>query len=201
MSDSVLKDMLFIMMFGFAFMVFLMLPFLNPPAKDEDSKPPGNVIAFVEWPPGNVDVDTWLTGPNEPNPVGYSNMNGYLWNLLRDDTGTAADTSPSNFENAYTRGIVPGEYIINLHCYRCPDGPVPATLEVSVKPEGATNSKDTPIKVIAFTKVTLQDKEELTAIRFVLDANGDLVAGSLNHIFRQLRAEDTDYEEQGGWHP
>jgi hypothetical protein len=192
MIRRVFQDKLFLLMMGFAAMVFMMLPHLNPPATDDQSEPPGNVIVAIEWPPGNTDVDLWVTGPGEIVPVGYSNKSGLLWNLLRDDLGTSPDATPSNYENAYTRGVLPGEYIVNVHCYRCPILPVPVDVEISIQKEGANGAKE-PMKIIATTKVTLhEDHEELTAIRFELTKGGELVPGSMNHVYRELRAANRD---------
>jgi len=193
MIRRVFQDKLFLLMMGFAAMVFMMLPHLNPPAKDDAAKPPGNVIAAVEWPPGNTDIDLWVMGPGEIVPVGYSNKSGLLWNLLRDDLGTSPDATPSNYENAYTRGVIPGEYVVNVHCYRCPILPQKVDVEISiqmVEDEGRPPSmQKSSMKIIATTAVTLrQNGEELTALRFELTKGGALVPGSMNHVYRSLRA-------------
>ena len=201
MNRTTFRDLLMIMLLGFVFMIIAMVPHLNPPATEDDSEPPGNVIAHITWPKGNTDVDMWVTGPGEIVPVGYSNKGGLLWNLLRDDLGDGADATDINYENAYTRGITPGEYIINVHCYRCPILPVPVDVEVSVKREGSNGAK-TPIEIIATTQVVLhQGGEELTAIRFKLDKNGKLEEGSMNHVFRQLRAMNSGADGMGGRGP
>ncbi len=198
MGKRTFLDMLMIMLLGFVFMIISMLPHLNPPATEDNSEPPGNVIAHITWPKGNTDVDMWITGPGELVPVGYSNKGGRLWNLLRDDLGDQTDATDINYENAYTRGITPGEYIINVHCYRCPILPVPVDVEVSVKRDD-DNGVKTPLKIIATTRVTLhQAKEELTAIRFKLDKDGNLEEGSMNHVYRELRAMTSDDHDMGG---
>ena len=190
MFGNVFRDMLFLMVMGFAFLVVWMLPHINPPTKEDDSEPPGNIIAHIEWPTGDVDVDMWLTGPREIRPVGYSNKSGVLWNLLRDDLGGTTDITASNYEDAFTRGIEAGEYIINVHCYRCPTGDVPVVLVVSLKKTDEKSGK-TPTKIIASTKVTLKNHQEVTALRLKLTKDGDVVPNSLNHIYRRLRARAT----------
>ncbi len=188
MIRRVFQDKLFLLMMGFAAMVYMMLPHLNPPANEDNAEPPGNVIVHITWPEGDTDVDLWVTGPGEPVPVGYSNKGGLLWNLLRDDLGNQIDATDINYENAFTRGIIPGEYVVNVHCFRCPILPVPVEVEVSVKGETENGGK-IPLKVIATTQVVLhQQGEELTAFRFILNRDGTLESGSLNHVFRELRA-------------
>ena len=194
----IFQDKLFLLVMGFAAMVFMMLPYLNPPAVDDQAEPPGNVIVAIEWPPGNTDVDLWVTGPGERAPVGYSNKSGVLWNLLRDDLGTGTDVTPSNYENAYTRGVAPGEYIINVHCYRCPILPVPVDVEISIRKDDENHVKSR-LNIIATTQVVLQQNhEELTALRFKLNNDGDLVSDSMNHVFRPLR-EANDGDGPGRW--
>lgn len=186
MNSIVFRDLLLLLLLGFLAMVVWMLPHINPPALDANSEPPGNVVAHITWPEGNNDVDMWMDGPGEMQPVGYSNKGGLLWNLLRDDLGESPDATPLNYENAFTRGITPGEYIINVHCYRCPVVPVPVQVEVSVKTEDGNKSS---MKIVATTSVVLgMNGEELTALRFELTREGDLIAGSMNHVFRPLRA-------------
>lgn len=180
MNRTTFRDMLMIILLGFVFMIVAMVPHLNPPPKNDEVRPPGNIIVHIMWPPGNVDVDMWVTGPGEPKPVGYSNPNGKLWNLLRDDLGTINDTTSLNYENAYTRGIVAGEYIINVHCYRCPSGEdVPVIIEVRIR-------KDTKLILVAISKIKLSSKQEITAIRFLVDEKGNLVPKSINRVQRHL---------------
>jgi hypothetical protein len=186
MNRTVFRDLMMLMLLGFVAMVIWMLPFINPPATDNNSEPPGNVVAHITWPEGDTDVDMWVSGPGEIRPVGYSNHNGVLWNLLRDDLGKMPDATPLNYENAYTRGILSGEYIINVHCYRCPVLPVPVQVEVSVKRKGTGKQG---MRILAVTTVKLETNgEELTAVRFKLDRDGQLVKGSMNHFYEPLRA-------------
>ncbi len=208
MNFTTFRDMLLIMLIGFVFMIVAMIPFLNPPAREDEVEPPGNVIVHIVWPPGDTDVDLWTMGPGEIAPVGYSNKSGILWSLLRDDTGDGVDVTELNFENAYTRGIVPGEYIVNVHCYRCTKFPVPVKVVISVKRESASGG-NASLATIASTKVVLHaPKEAKTALRFELTADGKIVPNSMNHVYRQLRSPDADNVEDmdgrrrgRGWTP
>lgn len=185
MIKRIFQDMLFLLVIGFVAMTVWMLPHLNDPSQKDNAEPPGNVIAAINWPEGNNDVDLWVTGPGEVNPVGYSNKNGLLWNLLRDDLGTAPDATSLNYENAYTRGITPGEYIINVHCYRCPELPIKVEVEVSVKAEGDGKRS---MRVLAATVVEIQHEHtEHTAVRFKLDSAGNVIPNTMNHVFKALR--------------
>jgi hypothetical protein len=186
MNRTTFRDLLMIMLLGFVFIIIAMIPHLNPPAQNDKAEPPGNLIAHIVWPEGNSDVDLWVTGPGEVRPVGYSNKGGLLWNLLRDDLGNSPDATKMNYENAYTRGITPGEYIINVHCFRCEILPMPVDVEISVKNPNADKGG---MKIIATTRVELYTNgEEATAIRFKLTKDGKLVPGSVGNLFQPLRA-------------
>ncbi len=186
MNNTTFRDFTLILVLAFVIMVVWMLPHINPRATDSNSEPPGNVIAQITWPPGDTDVDLWVDGPGEVRPVGYSNKGGLLWNLLRDDLGMMPDLSGVNYENAFTRGIAAGEYVVNVHCYRCPIVPVPVSVEISVKWKAA-------LKVVARTNVTLgRNGEELTALRFKLTKDGKVVKGSMGHFYEPLRSRGMD---------
>lgn len=144
---------------------------------------PGNIMASILWPSGDVDVDLWVDGPGEPVPVGFSNKGGVLWNLLRDDLGSMPDYTPLNYENAFTRGIPPGKYRINVQCYRCAVLPVVVQIEVSKRA-----SSENSITLIGSSTITLRsDHEEKTALAFEIDAAGNVVPGSMNTLFKPLR--------------
>ncbi len=208
MIRRIFQDKLFLLVVGAFMMVYMMLPHLNPPANQMQAEPPGNVAVFIEWEPGPHDVDLWVTGPGEPKPVGYSNKSGRLWNLLRDDLGTSNDRTPSNHETSYTRGIEPGEYIINVHCFNCRSLPMRVDVEISVKRENTVGMKGIDINIIAITHVILKwNKQEKTAIRFRLDSEGDLVPDSVTNVYHKMKGtvaghlgspnndEDDDYDE------
>jgi hypothetical protein len=181
----VYRDFLFLTLLGFVAMVVWLLPFINPPAQSSDAVPPGNVVVAITWPEGDTDVDLWITGPGEITPVGYSNKGGVLFNLLRDDLGHMPDATPLNYENAYSRGVVAGEYIVNVHCYRCAVLPQRVAVEVSVN----AGDRGKGVKPIATTALELRaNGEEKTALRFRLDEQGNVEPGSMNNVFRPLRA-------------
>ncbi|HEX2335116.1 MAG TPA: hypothetical protein VHI72_01450, partial [Hyphomicrobiaceae bacterium] len=136
-TGTVFRDVIMLALAGFVAMVILLLPHINPPGKaaQENTQPPGNVIVEVRWPDQlDSDVDLWVEAPGDV-PVGYSNKGGVVFNLLRDDLGKRADATGMNYEVSYSRGIVPGEYTVNLHLYRNLTGvlPIPVTVVTSVK--------------------------------------------------------------------
>jgi hypothetical protein len=103
--------------------------------------------------------------------------------LLRDDLGRFADITDLNYENSYSRGIVPGEYVANVHLYRAIGSlPVEAKVVVSVRAHGATR------QLIATTVTLTREGQERTAFRWKLTEAGDLVAGSVTTAAKPLRS-------------
>lgn len=173
------------LLMGMNLMLTVLLGFIimqvNPKAADaEATKAPGNMVVTAAWPDGPTDVDLWVSGPGEAKPVGYSNRGGKLWNLLRDDLGRAGDIGLLNYESAFSRGLPAGEYTVNLHCYSCA-ATVPVSVEIRFGAPG--------MQPALFLEVTLELKprQERTVVTFRLDANGKIVHGSVDKVYRPLR--------------
>ncbi len=188
-ADIVFRDLIMLMLSGFVTVAVLMLAHINPKAAAataKDTASPGNVMVEANWPPGmDSDVDLWVQAPGDV-PVGYSNKGGAVFNLLRDDLGKQLDLSGLNYESAYSRGIVPGEYTVNVHLYRnrAAIADVPVTIVVSTKP-----STDAPARQVLMSKVDLdREGEERTVFRFKLTEAGTVVPGSVNSLQRPLRS-------------
>ena len=187
MIKTLFRDLLFLLLLCFLTITIWLLPLIRDADKADDGQPPpGNLTVIATWPAGDTDIDLWVTGPGEPNPIGYSNKGGVLWNLLRDDLGAMPDATQLNFENAYTRGAPAGEYIVNLHCFRCPVLPQRVFVEV-----GSAKPADSGKGTVALATATVDLKsngQEKTVIRFQIDAAGDLVPGSMHSVFVPLRS-------------
>jgi hypothetical protein len=186
-GGTVFRDVVMLALAGFVVLVIMLLPHLNPPgARTADAMtPPGNVIVETRWPDAiDADVDLWVQAPGDV-PVGYSNKGGAVFNLLRDDLGSRADVTGLNYETSYSRGILPGEYTVNLHLYRNPSRayPVPVTVVTSVK-RGADQAAR---QVLASKVLLVREGEELTVFRFRLSDAGALVAGSVHSLDKPLR--------------
>lgn len=187
----IFRDTLFLALLGFVAVVVILISHINPKAQasTKDADPPGNVIIEARWADGMpVDVDAWVLGP-DGNAVGYSRKSGPLFNLLRDDLGQSGDIGPLNYETAYSRGIIAGEYVVNMHLYRDSRpkgsaGPVEVFVVASVK--RSPNESAQPL--VKATVTLRREGEELTAFRFRLTADGRLVPGSVNKVFRSVRA-------------
>jgi hypothetical protein len=184
---TVWLDTALLMLGGFVLMAVLMMTVMNPPAKSSEAgvQSPGNVIIEAQWGDKlDADVDLWVEAPSDV-PVGYSNKSGQVFNLLRDDLGRAQDVTDYNYEVAYSRGMPAGEYIVNVHMYRGigVSYPVAVKLVASVK----ATPDDMARQIVATTVNLRRENDQITAFRFRLDEKGQLVAGSINSLFKELR--------------
>lgn len=189
MLQFVWRDMLMMIALRLVFVLSLLLLLIADPEKkhDEQDEPPGSISAAISWPEGDTDIDLWVMGPGEVAPIGYSNKGGRLWNLLRDDLGNSPDATPLNYEDAYTRGAPPGEYIVNVHCFRCPVVPQKVTVEIRSSKSDADAQKGTQVLFTSTLELKAQGQER-TAARFRLDDSGNLVPGSITFLYTPLRS-------------
>lgn len=76
----------------------------------------------------DCDVDIWVRDPNNVL-ISYKHPEGGVTYIERDDMGHRKDmtyvndelvvVNPENKEYATVRGIIPGEWIVNVHLYSC----------------------------------------------------------------------------------
>ena len=176
-------DLLFNVLLGFSLLFFISIIFMNPIAQLGNVNFKAEYIITVTWPDNQPDdVDVWVQDPNQ-NLLSYRESNIGWLHLDRDDQGDLNDTVmingvetvyPINQEVVTIRGIVSGEYIVNLQYYKTTTGqPVTSTIKIEkVNPS---------LKVVYVDKVTLENEDdELTVVRFKLDANGEV--SSISHL-------------------
>ena len=186
-GDTVFRDVIMLALAGFMAAVLLLLPHLNPPTKTDQDRPnPGNLIVEIRWPDElDADVDLWVQAL-DARPVGYSNKGGTIFNLLRDDLGQNGDLSELNYEVTYSRGIPSGAYVVNLHLYRNKAGtfPIPVSVVVSLKRNPQDSSRELLTKSIDLNF----EGEEITAFRFEMDEQANVVPGSVHDLPKALRS-------------
>ena len=180
------RDMLFLLVFAYLVVGAIALAHVRKQQEETSGAvPPGSVIVEVHWDDKiDADVDLWVQAPGDV-PVGYSNKSGIVFNLLRDDLGHSGDPLSMNYEVAYGRGLWSGEYTVNAHLYRSVDHRFPISVLATVSvhdPEGRVH------KLLQSTIELDYVGQETTIFRFKLDEKGNLVAGSLNRIHKDLRA-------------
>jgi hypothetical protein len=143
---------------------------------------PGNILVQLSWAmPIDADVDLWVQAPGE-RPVGYSNMGGQTFNLLRDDRGRSGDPNSHNIELAVGRATPDGEYVVNAMLYSSYNHqfPVPVHATVGV-------GSGVPVTIVDVRGELTFEGQEITMARFRLH-DGHLVPGSVNQLFKPLRS-------------
>lgn len=180
-------DLLFNALLGFTFLFLVAIMFMNPEAKSGIIDPKAEYIITVTWEDNSPDdVDTWVEDP-EGNIIWFRSPEAGLLHLDRDDRGQLNDNitingeevqNPLNQEVVTLRGVVKGEYIVNLHYYQSETGlPVDVNVRlVKVNPK---------LEVIYYGTVTLTDTgDEKTAFRFNIQASGEVA--NLNFIPKKV---------------
>ncbi|MBI2801982.1 MAG: hypothetical protein HYX63_17170 [Gammaproteobacteria bacterium] len=169
------------------FLFVLAVLFMNPVSKQGIIDPKAEYIITVAWPDKNPnDIDTYVEDP-AGNLIDFASPAAGLIHLDRDDRGNLNDTlningkiieNPLNQEITTIRGVVPGEYVINIHYYATEDNKaVPVTVRVD-----KVNPK---LEVLYYDTLTLEHKDdEKTAIRFTVLGNGAVT--NINHIPKSL---------------
>jgi len=188
-ASNIFSDMLFTVLFMVIVSFVLAILLINPISKDE-----GNIIKraeyFIEmeWPDDiDCDVDLWVQGPDKGKPIHFLYLNNKYMHLERDDQGIRTDTfSPSgskrkiqgeeNREVWTLRGMVPGEYIVNGHLYKCNGSNayqtgVPITVPVKLRVVKINRYRIVHMVKKVF-EMTWQEK---TFVRFRLDNDGFFV--------------------------
>lgn len=168
-------DLLFNALLGFTLLFMIAITSLNPPAKQGDVPAKAELIVTTTWADGGEDdIDTWVEAP-DGEVVWYRNPDGGLMHLDRDDRGVENDTlivdgkpiiNPLNQEVVTVRGLLPGDYVVNLHRYRAATtGPLPVEVSVvKVNPR---------LEVVYYGTLELANAgQELTAVRFSVGRDG-----------------------------
>jgi hypothetical protein len=161
-----------------AFLFFIALLAINPEAKAGKIDTKAEFIISLTWPDNHPDdVDLYVEDPAGNIAWFHQREAGFLV-LERDDRGGANDfivvngrkvTSPIREETVSIRGLVAGEYTVNMNHYLATTGkPVP----VSVKVEKINPS----VEVVHYDTVMLDHTgQEKTAVRFKIDAQGKVL--------------------------
>ncbi len=169
-------DMLFNMLIAFVFCFIVALLAMNPKAlKAGDIPSKAEYIINVSWPDNNPnDIDTWVQDPRG-ELLWYRQRESGLMYLDRDDRGDANEAivlngqrimSPFRQEVVTLRGIVPGEYTVNVQYYKSKNAqPVEVTVNViKVNPRA---------EVVFYGQLKLaRQGDEATAVRFTVLADG-----------------------------
>jgi hypothetical protein len=170
-----------------AFLFFIALLVMNPEAKQGKIDSKAEFIITMGWPDSHPDdIDLYAEDPLG-NIVWYHEREAGFMVLDRDDRGGLNNSitvngrkvmSPIRQETVSIRGIVAGEYTVNVNYYLATTtAPVP----VSVKIEKVNPT----VEVIFYDTIVLNHmNQEETAARFKIAADGKVL--DVNHRYKSL---------------
>ena len=212
-SQVAFIDLLFNTLVGFVFLFVMAFILINPIAKKSNVEVVAEFIIKIQWPSDSPDdIDLWMRDPLG-NYVGFKSKDVGLMSLSRDDLGTSNDTvfDPQgtpikvfrNEEMVTIRGIIPGEYIVNVHYY---NKKVPIKnsdeKEYYPMPVQVQIEKINPYNVVYAREVFLQRKgQEITVVRFTVNEDGSVSDfNTLNYgiVERVANVTDTSTQHLGG---
>ena len=189
-----------------AFLFFIALLSISPDSKDGKVDSKAEFIITMDWPDNHPDdLDLFVQDPIG-NIAWYRHREAGFLTLDRDDRGGANDfiiingrklPSPIREEIVTVRGVVAGEYTVNISHFQATTGqPVEATVKVQ---------KLNPTAQVVFDDKVMVDHtgDEKTALRFKLDAEGKVIdvhrrPKSLLATFRNVRANGADLDPKTG---
>ena len=120
-------DLLFNILVGFAFLFIIAFLLIKPEAKKEDFERKAEFVVVMEWDHDQPDdIDLYVQDPTNSTVHFRLPVTNFMY-LDKDDLGFANDIVKNvdgtitkvniNREVVTIRGIIPGEYIINVHYY------------------------------------------------------------------------------------
>ena len=189
-----------------AFFFFIALLAISPEAKDGKIDSKAEFIITMDWPDNHPDdLDLFVQDPLG-NIAWYRHREAGFLTLDRDDRGGANDfivvngrkiPSPVREEIVTVRGVVAGEYTVNVSHFQAATGePVAATVKVQ---------KLNPTAQVVFDDKIVVDHtgDEKTALRFRIDAEGKVVdvhrrPKSLLETFRSASRNGADLDPKTG---
>lgn len=174
---DVFTDLLFNALVGFAFLFFIAFAMINPIAETGEIDTEVEILITVSWPDNHPDdIDTYVQDP-AGNIVWYNRREAGLMHLDRDDRGQYRDVllingqeivNPLNQESVSLRGLMDGEYVVNVvHYIATTVDPVQVTVKVE--------KMNPAVHILYYGDVTMTGTgDERTVVRFTL--TGDEVS-------------------------
>tara|TARA_B100001057_G_C22769410_1_gene918952 strand:- start:375 stop:1052 length:678 start_codon:yes stop_codon:yes gene_type:complete len=212
-SQVAFIDLLFNTLVGFVFLFILAFILINPVAKKSNVEIVAEFIIKIHWPTDSPsDVDLWMRDPLG-NYAGFKSKDVGLMSLNRDDLGTSNDTvyGPKgepitvfrNEEMVTIRGIIPGEYIVNVHWYN---------RKIAVQSKGEKNYVPLPIQVqvekinpynVVYAREVFLDRkgQETTVVRFTVDENGNVTDFNTLYFGIVGKIDEDGDAVPGAWSP
>ena len=178
-NQTAFLDLLFNCLLGFVFLFVTSFLQINLNAEQAGVVLKAEYIVTLTWDDeSHDDVDMWLEDP-AGNIVFFKSQEAGLMHLDRDDVGHRKDfislpsgqlvDVESNFEVLTIRGIIPGEWTLNIHMFAKRD---PTPVRAVVKME-----KINPVLETIFVKEFMMSEEwqEITVARFKMGYGGQIL--------------------------
>ncbi len=187
-----------------SFLFFLALLAISPEAKDGKIDSKAEFIITMDWPDSHPDdLDLFVQDP-AGNIAWYRHREAGFMMLDRDGANdfivvnSKKISSPIREEIVTIRGIVAGEYTVNVSDFMATtNAAVPATVKVQ---------KLNPTAQVVFDNTVFVNHtgDEKTAVRFTLDADGKVIdvnsrPKSLMETFRNVHRNGTDLDPKTGY--
>ena len=185
-----------------AFLFFLALLAVSPDSKEGKIDSKAEFMITMDWPDNHPDdLDLFVQDP-AGNIAWYRHREAGFLTLDRDDRGGANDfiivngkkiPSPFREEIVTVRGILAGEYTVNISHFR-------ATTREPVDAHVRVQKLNPTAQLIFDDKLTLnRTGDEKTAVRFRIDAEGKVIdvdrrPKSLLETFRNVRSNGADLD-------
>ena len=203
-------DLLFNILVGFAFLFIIAFLLIKPEAKKHDFERRAEFVIVMEWNDEQPDdIDLYVQDPTGKKVSFRTPIMNFMY-LDKDDLGYANDVVKNvdgtitkvniNREVVTIRGIIPGEYIINVHYYstrqaeaalstlsgerRGDSEIISAARHGQGKPTGKPLTVKVELhKVNPYTILWVGEKpfdhrgQEETFVRFTVDQKGELIGG------------------------
>ena len=169
-------DLIFNILLGFVLLFFISILFINPITKLGNVNLKAEYIITIDW-PDNLpdDIDLWVRDPNG-EIVSYLNKDAGWLHLDRDDRGIINDRVkigdqeliyPLNREVVTLRGLIPGEYTVNVFLYEH-ESKRPVDVKLTIEKVNPS------LKLVYFNSISLPSKDtEITIARFNLNQKGN----------------------------
>ena len=159
--------------------------------EDANIRTEGHFAIVAEWSDASADdVDLHVRDP-AGNTAFFNARDVGLMHLEHDDQGTLSDQAQTiggkvivakNEERVVIRGIIPGEYVVNLHMYNKRDTKPTAVTVRLVRLKGVDS------EVIRKERTLPNRGDERTAFRFTLSEDGSV--SNINELSRSILGVD-----------
>jgi hypothetical protein len=182
-----------------AFLFFVALIMMTTQKAKGKVESKAEFLISMSWPDNSPDdFDLFVQDPLS-NVVWYRRRESGFMVLERDNRGQANDfvmidgekvRSPTRQELVSIRGIIPGEYTVNVYHFSAQSG-LPIPVDITVEKLNPTMS------TVAKKTLMMQGSGvEKSAVRFTLDAKGEVV--SISHIQRSILQTFFNSSKTGG---